>query len=142
MESRGLKLATVVVALHTVANVAHGVPHAEIPVTLATWQTAFVYAVVLGVPLFALGLLGLGRDSPGIVLLTGSLAASFLFGLYFHFLVSNPDHVHSVPAGPWQTTFQLTAVLILITDGLGVPAGMWLYRQSNEIGFPQKSPEV
>ncbi|WP_158055925.1 hypothetical protein [Halorussus halophilus] len=142
MESRGLKLATAAVALHTVANVSHGVPHAEIPVRLATWQTAFVYAVALGLPLFALGLLGLGRDSWGILLLTGSMAASFLFGLYFHFLVANPDHVHSIPAGPWQWPFRATAVLVALTDALGVVTGVWLHRKLDEVGVVRDAAEV
>ena len=123
---RELSTAAAAVGLHTVANVAHGVPHAEVPVALARWQTAFVYLVVLAAPVVALGLLWRGRFRAGATLLAASMAASLAFGLFFHFVVPNPDHVDAVPTGPWRGPFRATAVLVALSDAVGVAVGVWL----------------
>lgn len=127
--ARGVRVAAVIVGLHTAANLGHGVPHAAVPVELATGQRAFVVAIVLTAPLFALGLLWRGRNRTGASLLVASMAASLLFGLYHHFAVPNPDHVHSVLVGPWRDAFRTTAVLVAVVDAVGVVAGLRIWIQ-------------
>lgn len=129
--ARGLRTATAIVGLHTVVNLAHGVPHAAIPVELSTGQWAFVLAVVLLAPLVALGLLWRNRSRTGAFLLAVSMAASLSFGLYYHFAVPNPDHVHAISAGPWRGPFRTTAVLVAAVDAFGVAAGVRIWRQVN-----------
>lgn len=124
--ARKLTVAALAVVLHLVANAAHGLPHAEAPVPLAAWQWAFVYSVVLLTPVVALGVLWRGRPRAGAGLLAASMAASLVFGLYFHFGVPNPDHVDVVRAGPWREAFRATAVLIALTDAIGVLVGVWV----------------
>lgn len=52
------------------------------------------------------------------------MAASLAFGVYFHFLVQNPDNVLAV-TGSWHGPFFLTAVLVAVAGAAGVVAGMW-----------------
>lgn len=118
----GLRAAGVVVGLHYAANLAHGVVHAGVPVPLTGGQTAFVALVVTVAP--AVGLLLLWRDRvvPGWAFLAAVLAASFVFGVVFHYVLATPDHVGAVPAGPWQLPFSATAALVALVDGGGALA--------------------
>ena len=126
------RIAVLVVAAHTVLSLAHGVPHVAIPVSLTSWQTAFVSVVVVIAPLVALVGLWRGRLRAGAFVLAVSMAASAVFGAYFHFAVPNPDHVHSIPAGSWQTPFVVTAALTVVVDVLGVAVGVLLAASAND----------
>lgn len=121
-----LRAAGVAVGLHIVSNLAHGVPHAMIPVPLAVWQPAFVYGVVFFVPLVALWLVWRGRRTVGATLLAISMAASLAFGAYFHYVAVTPDRVDAVPAGPWRSPFRVTALSVALTEAVGVIVGAWL----------------
>jgi hypothetical protein len=60
----------------------------------------------------------------GLVVFTGSLALAFAFGVYFHFVVWNPDHVHAVPADPWRLPFQTSAVVVAAANALATAVGV------------------
>lgn len=124
--TRQLRVAALAVGLHAAASAAHGVPHAAVPVPLAPWQWAFVYGVIVLAPLVALGLLRRGKVEVGGTLLAVSMAASLLFGVYFHFVAPTPDHVGAVPAGPWRGPFRVTALVAAIVDAVGVFVGVRL----------------
>lgn len=124
--TRRRRVAVLAVGVHAVASAAHGVPHAAIPVPLAAWQWAFVFGVVVFAPLAALGLLWRGATTVGAALLAASMAASLAFGVYFHFAVPNPDHVHAVRAGPWRSSFRATALAVALADAAGVVVGVGL----------------
>ncbi|NHN58904.1 MULTISPECIES: hypothetical protein [Halorussus] len=124
--ARELRVAALAVGLHTAASAAHGVPHAAIPVPLSRWQWAFVYGVIVLAPLVALGLLWRGQEATGATALAVSMAASLVFGVYFHFVAPNPDHVGAISAGPWRGPFRMTALSAAVTDALGVLVGAWL----------------
>ncbi|WP_137287501.1 hypothetical protein [Halorussus salinisoli] len=128
--ARELQVAALAVGLHLVANLAHGVPHLAAPVPLATWQWAFVFAVVVLAPLVAFGLLWHGRPRGGAWLIAVSMAASLAFGLYFHFGVPNPDHVDAVRAGPWHRPFRTTATLVAAVDAVAALVGLWLVSEA------------
>jgi len=69
----------------------------------------------------------------GLILLSISMFRSLLFGLYHHFLVVSPDHIHSQPSGGWGTTFALTAYLLLIMEAIGTYVGvhfLWIAEES------------
>ena len=124
---RDRRLAALLVIVHAVVSGVHGVAHAEIPVTLAAWQQVFVLLVPTLAPVAALVLLYRGPERVGVVLLATSMAAAFLFGLYFHYLVANPDNVASVPAGPWHLHFTWTAAAIAVSELAGAALGAWLW---------------
>lgn len=130
--SRAAKYATaIVVAIHLLINVVHGVAHRELHVGLSPSGSIFVIAVVLILPLVAMALLWTVQKRLGLILLSHSMFGSLLFGLYHHFLVISPDHVHAQPASPWGIAFIFTAYGLLITEAIGAYVGihfLWVAR--------------
>ena len=108
-----------IAVIHAIANGLHGLAHIKIPVALSLVQSLFVGVVIFPLPIIAAILLWTQFYRLGGWLLLGSLAGSFFFGLYNHFIVISPDHVSQVAFVGWGMLFQITAVLILIVDGLG-----------------------
>jgi hypothetical protein len=123
--SRAAEYATaIVVAIHLLINVVHGVAHREQHVGLAPSGSVFVITVVLILPLVAMALVWTAQKRLGLILLSLSMFGSLLFGLYHHFLVISPDHVHSQPASPWGAAFIFTAYGLLITEAIGTFVGI------------------
>ena len=116
---------TTIVVIHTLANGMHGLAHVEIPVGLSLLQSSFVVIVIFLTPIIAAVLLWTQFYRLGSWLLLGSMAGSLLFGIYNHLIVISPDHVSQVSFESWGLLFQITAILILIVDGLGCWIGGW-----------------
>jgi hypothetical protein len=137
--SRAAKYATaMVVAIHLLINVVHGIAHRELHVGLSPSGSVFVIAVVLMLPLVATALVWTAQKRLGLILLLLSMFASVLFGLYHHFLVISPDHVHSQPASPWGIAFIFTAYGLLITEAVGTYVGihfLWVARGTSSKVF-------
>lgn len=115
-----------VVAVHALVSIGHGLAHLAVPVDLTTAQEAFVVLVIALAPVVALALLWRGRDRAGAGLLSVSMAAALVFGVYFHYLVPNPDNVASA-TGAWSLHFEGTAALVVIAELAGTVAGAWLW---------------
>ena len=115
---------TAIVGVHLLVNITHGLAHRELRVGLALPASIFVIVVVLIVPLLSMALVWTVKKRLGLILLTLSMSASFLFGLYHHFLALGPDHVDSQPWGPWGLVFGLTAYALLITEAIGTYTGI------------------
>ena len=122
--NRAAKYTTGIVAAHLLVNIAHGLAHRNLHVGLAPLASIFVIAVVLILPLLAMGLVWRARERLALILLSLSMFGSLLFGLYHHFLVVSPDHVRLQPRSSWGITFVLTAYLLLITEALGTYVGV------------------
>ena len=114
-------------------NVVHGVAHRELHVGLSPSGSVFVVAVVLILPLVAMGLVWTTKKRFGLILLSLSMFGSFLFGFYHHFLVASPDHVRSQPPSPWGFTFVLTAYLLLVTEAIGTYVGIRFLRTAKSV---------
>jgi hypothetical protein len=121
------RLAVALVVGHALVSGVHGLAHAGIPVTLAAWQQGFVVLVPTLAPLAALALLYRGYERLGVGVLTLSMAAAFLFGVSFRYLLSNPDNVASIPTGSWHLPFTWTAAAIALTEFGGAALGAWLW---------------
>src|SRR5215472_9050030 len=126
--SRAAKYTTAIVVAHLLVNVVHGVAHRELHVELSPSGSVFVVVVVIILPLVAMALVCAAQKRPGLILLSLSMLASLLFGLYHHFLVTSPDHVHSQPASPWGIMFIFTAYGLLITEAIGAFVGVYFLR--------------
>jgi hypothetical protein len=113
---------TAVVLVHLFVTTLHGTAHANLQIGLTTAQKLFVLLVINVLPLLAMALLWTRYQRAGCVLLSASMFASMLFGVWNHFVVSGPDHVAHVASGPAGLLFQITAVLLAITEA----AGAWL----------------
>ena len=124
---------TIVVLTHLLINLIHGVAHRELDVGLSPSGSVFVIVVVLILPLVALALLWTARRRIGFIILSLSMLASLLFGLYHHFVIISPDHVHSQPSSPWGIAFIFTAYGLLITEAIGTYVGihfLWVAKES------------
>ena len=137
MDARDRWLAAGVVAVHAFVSIGHGLAHLAVPVDLTAAQDAFVALVIALAPVVALVLLLRGHERWGAGLLGVSMAAAFAFGVYFHYLVPNPDNVAAV-TGPWSPHFGGTAALAAVTELAGAVVGTWLWRRA--VGRGQDGP--
>jgi len=107
----------IIVMAHLVISIVHGRAHAGAHVPLAPAANAFVFAVILAGPLIGLGLAWrFERVGTWIIALT--MAASLIFGVVNHFVLSSPDHITHIDT-PWSPLFTTTAVLLALTETLG-----------------------
>ena len=117
--------ATVLLAAHAVVGVVHELAHRDLGIELTSFQTLYVNMVILAAPVVAVILLWSRLRREGAFLFTGSMAASLLFGLYYHYVLVSPDHVAHLPDGDLQAAFQITALLLALLEALAVAIGIW-----------------
>ena len=115
---------TAIIVAHLLLSIAHGLAHLELHVGLVRPDVIFVILVVLLLPLVAMGLVWTAEKRLGLILLSLSMSASLLFGMYHHFMVMSPDHVRSQPPNPWGLAYVLTAYGLSITEAIGTYLGV------------------
>ena len=123
-------LSTVAVLAHLVVSMVHGRAHEQLVVGLSPWQNIYVMTVILIAPLIAMVLIWTRYAHTGLVLLVISMAGSLIFGVAYHYVVISPDHVSHIPPGDAQGLFRTTALLLVLTELLGVVVGLWGLRES------------
>lgn len=111
---------TVAVVVHLVVSVLHGQAHKRLGVGLSSWQLVYVYAVIFFGPLIALAVSFTRYTTTGLWLLLLTMLGSLVFGFCYHYVVISPDHVAHLPPGEARHTFRVTALLLLITETLGI----------------------
>jgi hypothetical protein len=121
------------VGFHFLTLVLHSAAHEVLPVKATTAQLAFIIPVIIIAPLIS-GLMLLKFKRAGAALLLASMAGSFAFGLYYHFVADTIDHVaHVAQMGPafWSAMFRVTAYLLAVSEVIGaVLAGLLLAGRS------------
>ena len=110
------------VVLHAIVNVVHGAAHNSLSILMLPWQNVYIFVVIFALPLVAGVLLWRGSRM-GFVLLLVSMLGSLLFGGYYHFVLPGPDHVSHLMPHVWTVPFQVSAVLLAITEATGVIVG-------------------
>ena len=113
-------LVTVAVLAHLVVNVLHGRAHTELGVGLSNWQQFYVLAVILLAPLVALILSWTRYIKAGLWLLLGAMLGSLIFGICYHYIIISNDHVAHLPPGEARSLFRVTALLLGVTEIVGV----------------------
>jgi hypothetical protein len=122
---------TAIVLAHLLIAIVHGMAHADLQIGLSTTQKLFVFLVINVCPLIAMTLLWTKRQRAGLALLSISMFASLLFGVWNHFVVGGPDHVVEVAEGAMGHVFQITAVLLAVIEAAGAWLGfVWLRRSA------------
>jgi hypothetical protein len=116
---------TAAVVSHAIVVALHGLAHEELPVPLSSFQSLFVGFVIVLAPIAAMILLWTPFQQVGSWLLLSSMTGAILFGVYHHFIVISPDHISQVPFAGWGVLFQITAMLLFLTEGLGCAIGVW-----------------
>ena len=115
-------------AMHLLAHSLHGIPHAAIPVVLDPVLTASVVFFMFLLPIAGFILAWRGAVRFGVALFSTAMAVSLLLAGVLHFVIPNPDHVASIPTGPWRLPFQASAILLVIPDVIGTVIGVSLWR--------------
>jgi hypothetical protein len=118
------RLLAVAVLGHLIVTLLHGAAHAAAHVPVSVAANLFILLIIEIGPLAGLWL---ARSHPraGGWLVAATMTGSLVFGLVNHFVVSSPDHVNQV-AAQWRMWFASTAVLLVITEGIGTAAGAWV----------------
>ncbi len=114
------------VGVHFLTVVLHSVAHEVLKVKATPAQLAFIVPVIVVAPVAA-GLMLPKYVRGGAALLLASLAGSFVFGLYYHFVADTIDHVaHVAQMRPefWSRAFRATAYALLVTEAAGALAAL------------------
>jgi hypothetical protein len=114
------------VLVHLLVSMIHGAAHTGASVPMSQAANLFVFVVILAGPLIGLGLSFRTRLYGGVVVAL-TMAASLVFGVVNHFLIDSPDHISHI-ATPWSRLFVTTAVLLTITELLGLAIALRLVR--------------
>jgi hypothetical protein len=109
---------TAAVLVHLVVSFIHGGAHAQAHVPLSRAANLFVYVVILAGPLAGLALTWPAQRM-GSWVIAATMAGALVFGLVNHFVLDSPDHVTRVDP-QWQSLFTTSAVLLALTEALGV----------------------
>src|SRR5262245_42864022 len=120
---------TAVVVGHFVVALVHGAAHAGAQIPLSFAATSFVFVIILAGPLAGLFLMWLS-ERRGAYVIAFTMAGALIFGVLNHFVIAGADHVAHV-AGPWQPLFTTTAVLLAVTESLGVGLALRLARRTS-----------
>lgn len=118
--SRVAWLVTLIVVANLIVNVLHGQAHTKLGVALTSWQQFFVITVIMLAPLVALVLSWTRYAKVGVWLLFLSMLGSLIFGACYHYVTISSDHVAHLPPGEARGLFRITALLLLVTETVGV----------------------
>ncbi len=117
---------------HLILNLVHAWPHDVLHIEISPLQMLFVVGVILIGSCLGMILLWTRFHYAGLWLFTLSMAGTFVFGGYYHFVVPSPDHVAYVPAGSWGDLFRATAVLLALVEGVSAAVGFrWLQAKAD-----------
>jgi hypothetical protein len=120
----------IAVVAHLIVNILHSQAHTSLKVGLSDWQNIYVITVILLAPLVAL-VLSFTRYARGALwLLLVSMLGALIFGMCYHYVIISPDHVGHLPPGDAQSLFRTTALLLALTEILGVIVAALALRKS------------
>ena len=111
---------TIIVIAHLIVNLLHGRAHTELGVGLTNWQQFYVITVILLAPLVGLVLTWTRYAKAGLWILLVSMLGSLIFGACYHYIIVSNDHVAHLPPGDARGMFRSTALLLLLTEAVGV----------------------
>jgi hypothetical protein len=118
------RFGVIIVALHFLIGLVHGVAHSRLHIDMNLWQTLYILLVITLLPLLSGFLLWRGLRG-GFFLLLASMLAALIFGGYYHFIAVGADNVAALGLHYWAPPFQVTALLLAITEAAGVLTGLF-----------------
>ncbi|HEV2915550.1 MAG TPA: hypothetical protein VGX92_19880 [Pyrinomonadaceae bacterium] len=134
-EPGAARFALLIVLLHATVVALHAAAHRILNIEASPSQTLFIVIFIMAAPLLAGALIWTGARAAGAALLALSMAGALLFGLYNHFILVSPDHVLHISGDSraWVMMFQLTAVLLALSEGMGVVAGLLTLKRGRAV---------
>lgn len=118
---------TAVVLAHLLVSIVHGAAHTGAHVPLSPAANLFVVIVILAGPVIGLALTWPAARI-GNWLVAATMGSALVFGVVNHFVFASPDHVGHVDP-QWQLLFATTAVLLSVTEAIGVGVAICGLRQ-------------
>lgn len=115
------KILLVLVAVHFAALYWHGDAHGLLQVNLSFGQKLFAYPVIVFGPVLGAVLLLTKYEQTAAWLVLLCMVGAFWFGVYHHYILVSPDHIHHLPQGTEAAQSQfidsalLNAVLEFVT---------------------------
>ena len=119
------RFGVLIVAFHFLVGLVHGTAHSRLHIDMNLWQSAYILLVITLLPLISGFLLWRAASKRGFLLLLTSMLGALLFGGYYHFIAVGADNVASLGSHSWARPFQVTAVLLAITEAAGVLTGLF-----------------
>jgi len=119
MKTRFATQGTFIVAANAVVLLLHSLAHLQLEIFLSAAGNTYVAVVMVAAPLVAAALLWSPYQRAGSLLLLASMAGSFAFGVYCHFIAHSPDHVTQVSPAGWGLIFRTTAFAMAAVEALG-----------------------
>jgi hypothetical protein len=105
-----------IVLVHMVVLLGHGAAHSHLHIEPSPWQRAFIQMFIFATPVLAALLLWTRWQRAGVVFLGLSLAASLVFGLYYHFVATGIDSVFNPIYTRWGSWFRVTSGLLAMVE--------------------------
>jgi hypothetical protein len=99
MGSRARLLISALAVAHLTVAAWHGSAHESLGVTLPLPKMAFVYLVIIFAPTAAAFMIWTRHVRTAVPVFFVSMLASFLFGVYHHYVAVSVDHIHYLPEG-------------------------------------------
>ena len=118
-----LRFGILIVAVHFLISLVHGFAHTRLHIDMKGWQSGYILVVITVLPIISAIHLWRLRTTDGFRLLLASMLGSLVFGGYYHFIAAGADNVSSLGVHSWARPFQVTAVLLAITEAAGVLTG-------------------
>jgi hypothetical protein len=112
-----------IVVLHFVVSLIHGLAHSSMHIDMKLWQNVYILTVITALP-WVSGYLLWRRKRGGFFFLFLSMSGALAFGCYYHFIAAGADNMNSLGSHAWASTFQVTAVLLALTETGGVVTGV------------------
>jgi hypothetical protein len=103
--------------------------HEKLEINLSNFQFVYVILVILFIPIISMIMILINNFSfqhVGAILLVGSMLGSFIFGVINHFIIPGSDNIFTANNDLWGLLFQLTAILLVTINAVGVGLGIWL----------------
>ena len=116
-------VAIAIVVLHLAISIPHGMAHSDLHIRMALWQNVYIWVVITLLPLVAAVLIW-KRPRSGFLLLLCSMAGSFVFGVFYHFIIAGADNVASHAGHASAGIFLWTAVLLALIEAAGFVIGL------------------
>lgn len=125
MKSENLTL-FIIAALHLLVQGTHGYSHIVTDVQNTLPQLIFIVLVVTVMPLAAVYIVLKGNIRKGAGIFALSMAAAFLFGYFFHFVMNSPD-LHSNVIGGHKSVFFHSAFNLALIEFVGFFFGTYVF---------------
>jgi hypothetical protein len=129
-------VATLCVVVHHAIAIVHGAAHEQLSVGLEPWQQAFVWLVITLLPVVFVLLYWTRFCAAAALLLFASMSGALLFGVYFHFIASTPDHVSHLPDAAGRGQFIITALLLVPSEAITAAFGFWSWTRLRKFARP------